>query len=476
MLNRLKKILIGGAGTVLLMSTLFWACTDDDPTLAPFSQALEVEIIAGPDDGDTILNNAFFTFEWRVVAKGDVTYQVQLSGVDASPVATAEVSREYPGQPAGSYTFTVTANSGSESANDSRTFTVGDNQGPPTITIMGARGSASSGGSGATPAYAPGKPAFMRWTGQDVDPFGEVAGYRWRTTDADAFNDFNAATVAGFDVPTAPGNYTFTLEAMDNVGATSTATLAYEVKTPTIIIVDDKPQGNPVDELNEDQFYADIFQGFSFATWDVATDGIPTIADLSPFAVALVYSGSGSAWWSSIGSDYPESAVQLSDFVDGGGRLWVMGQGIMEDISGGHANPPTADEFESVYLHLAPATGDSATDASLRWARAGDFSGDLKFSFADDALGDPVNFPRITIDVQSGDVENIVPDSGSEVIYIGKGGLGDVVGDVALRSPAGGTGTQAVFMTFPFFENSAIHASLNNSRVLTQEIMREMGQ
>ncbi|MFQ5708060.1 MAG: hypothetical protein ACE5HO_11450 [bacterium] len=473
--KRFANFLIG----FLSLSAFLISCADDDPNIARFEQNLTVEIIAGPHDGSTLLNNEFFTFEWRALGGGGgVTFDIQLSGVDAQPISTTETSKTYPGQPENSYTFTVTARSGSETASDSRTFSVGPNLGPPNVVITGARGSASSGGSGVTPAYAPGQSAFFNWSAEDVDKFGEVGGFRWKTTDSESFNEFSLATVAGFEVPAAPGVYTFTLEAKDNADAVATATINYEVKSPTILILDDKPQGSVLDEIDEDNFYKGIFEGFSFATWDVTERGIPAAADLSGFDVVVVYSGSGSTIWRTIGADYPETPVQLSEFVDGGGRLWVMGQGIMEDVaqSNSHDNPPDASEFEVVYLHLAPATGDSATDASRVWARAGAFSGDFKFSFADDVLGDPVNFPRITIDVQSGDVENIVPGDGAEIIYQGKGGLGDLIGDVALRFPSGGSNTQLVFLTFPLFENRNVKASFVSSRALAQEIMREMGQ
>ncbi|MFQ5603906.1 MAG: hypothetical protein ACE5HS_11620 [bacterium] len=472
-----KKYILNIFICVIFISGLYVSCAEDDPTLTRFVQELTVEIIAGPQAGVTILNNEFFTFDWRAIGGGgDITFQIQLSGVDAQPLSTTETTKTYSGQLEGDYTFTVTAKAGSETASDSRSFKVGPNLGAPTVVIAGARGSASSGGSGITPAYAPGQSAFINWSGEDVDKFGQITGYRWKITDAATFTEFTMANIAGFEVPATPAVYTFTLEAQDNGGLVSTTTFNYEVKNPTIVIVDDKPQGDVLDEIDEDNFYGEIFEGFAFSRWDVAEQGVPAFADLSPFEVAVVYSGTGSSWWRAIGTDYPETPVQLSQFVDAGGKLWVMGQGIMEDIDRGHDNPPAATEFEVVYLHLAAATGDSATDASRVWKRAGDFSGDLKFSFADNVLGDPVNFPRITMDVQAGDVEHIVPDAQSEIIYAGKGGLGDVVGDVALRFPTGGTNTQLVFLTFPLFENRAVKASLLNSRALTQEIMREMAQ
>lgn len=473
MLSKICKFLL----FCLLLVMLMFSCAKNDPIVAAFIQALTVEIIAGPADGGSVLNNAPFSFEWRVLGgDGNASFTVQLSGVDAQPVSTAETSKSYSGQIAGSYTFTVTASTSSETSSDTRTFSVGVNVSPPQVVITGPRGSSSSDGSGVIPAYAPGMAAFFSWTGDDGDRFGEVVGYRWRSADTEPFTEFTLGTTAGFEVSATPGTYTITVEAEDNMGGVSTTTLDYEVKEPTILIVDDKPQADPVDEIAEDGFYTDLFEGFAFAGWDVAENGEPTAADLVDFEVVVVYSTGSSDIWKGIGTNYPEAAVPLADYVDGGGKIWVMGQGILEDIGDGHENPPDATEFEAAYLHMAVATGDSATDAGLVWKRAGDFDGDLKFSFADNVLGDPDNFPRITMNVQSGDVEHIVAGDGAEIIYEGKGGLGDEIGDVALRFPSGGTATQVVFMTFPLFEDAGVKASLVNSRALTQEIMREMGQ
>lgn len=471
----LSTCLIGG----LSLGVLFLSCAEDDPNLTRFVQNLVVEILAGPKDGSTLLNNEFFTFEWRALGGGgDITYEIQLTDVDVSPITTTEVSKSYPGQGEGSYTFTVTARAGSESSIDSRSFSVGGNLGPPTVVITGARGSASSGGSGVTPAYAAGQLATTSWSGNDVDKFGEVTGYRWRIADSEAFTEFTLTTLANFEVPSVPGVYNFTVEATDNLGAVSMTFLEYEVKDPAIVIVDDKPQADGRDEAAEDQFYLDLFEGFAVAQWDVAEQGIPTAADLVGIEVAVVYSLGRSELWRSIGRDFPEATTWLSDFIDSGGKLWAMGQEILEDLTadGTHANPPAATEFEAVHLHLAPATGDPAVDMALRWGIAGDQRNDLEFSFADDKLGDPVNFPRITILAQTDFVDKIFAEPGAEIVYEGKGGLGDVLGDVALRFPAGGSNTQIVFQTFPFFENRNVLAGLLSSRTLTRQIMKEMGQ
>jgi hypothetical protein len=470
-----KRSVIG----CMLCMLLFLACAKDDQILDSFNQPLVVEIIGGPENNGTILNNAHFTFEWRSRGGGsNVGFAVQLSGVDSQPINTTEFSKSYPGQPEGNYTFTVTASAGSQSATATRTFKVGPNLGPPQVVINGARGSASTGGSGVTPAYSPGATAFLQWSGNDADRFGTIAGYRWRIAANETYNEFNLATVAGFAVPATPGTHTFTLEAKDNAGAVSTTNFNYEVKPPAILIVDDKPQANTLVEIDEDKFYADLFEGYAFANWDVAQRGAPGAADFAGFQVVVIYSGVASALWRKIGADYPETSAPLADFVNASGRLWAIGQEILEDLSqANHTNPPDASEFEVQVLHLASATGDTTVDAARKWDRAGAATGDGKFSFADNSLGKPMTiFPRIAIDVQTGDVDKIVPSDGAEIFYSGTDGLGGFIGNVALRFPSGGTNTQVVFQTFPFHENAVVKASLIDTRTLVQEIMNEMRQ
>lgn len=465
---------------ILLLS--IWSCEDEAP-LQPFAPELDVVIIAGPGDGLTVLNNAPFTFEWRVVGgEGDVVFEYQLQGVDPQPVTTGDFSKTYSGLPSGQYTFSVTARAGNETDTDTRNFTVAANAGPPQVVITGPRGSASSGGSGVVPSYAPEALVKLQWQASDPDVFGQVVAFRWKPTDAADFGSWAPGTVASFNAPSAPGDYTFVLEAQDNAGAVATVSFPYRVKAPTILIVDDKTHGDVLDEIAEDRFFETLFEGFAFAMWDVETQGLPAGSDLTPFEVVVVSSGSNSDLWDLVGDQYPESPVMLSEFLDAGGRLLAMGQGIMEDVAfpsgpgNDHSNPPDATEFEAVYLHLAPATGDSATDAAREWARAGEFSGDGKFSSAVTTLGDAARYPKITIDVESGDVDRIVPGDGAEIIYSGLDGLGNAVGDVGLRFPAGGADTKVVFLTFPLFESRNNQASTVNARTLVQTLMAEMQQ
>ena len=113
MLKKIQKGLL----VCLFLSVLVTSCAKDDNKIVAFDQALVVEIIAGPADGGTVSNNANFAFEWRARGGGsNVSFTVQLSGVDASPVSTSETYKSYDAQLSGSYTFRVNASGGGSSA------------------------------------------------------------------------------------------------------------------------------------------------------------------------------------------------------------------------------------------------------------------------------------------------------------------------------------------------------------------------
>jgi len=461
--------------TIILIMSLFliFFCSKDEIIPVRIEKELTVMIIAGPENNSTVLNNAHFSFEWRVIGgDGGVEFSYQLQGVDASAVTTYDHSHTYSGLSEGTYTFTIsgTDDAGTTSS-DSRTFTVGGSLSDPVATIYGPRGSQSLGGSGVTPEYAPGATVNLRWTGSDGDRFGGIAAYRYKTTAAGEFSSWALGTTAGFSVPTTEGTYQFTLEVKDNAGTTTSENFSYKVKTSEILIVDDLTFSSSLAEIQCDDYYERIFDGFAYTVIDIENDGLP--ASISSTIKVAVWYGESSSTWNDIGASYPEASNQLSDFIDGGGKLWAMGWGILEALRfngvDDHANPPAAEEFEAAYLHIS---------TSNAWARAGAFSGSNAFSFAVDVLGQPDKFPKVKIGVSEtgGDVDAIEAGTGAEIVYTGTDGLANPIGDVALRYPTGGTSTEVFFMTFPFFVSSTNRVSPLTAEILVQEMMREMGQ
>jgi len=455
--------------TILIVAFIY--CSKDETIPPRYEQPLSVEIIAGPEDNGAVMNNAHFTFEWRVLGgEGEVYFEYMLQGVDESAVTTTDFSHTYPGLEEGSYTFTITAKDAEgNSDSETRTFTVTGSLYDPEVLISGARGSQSSGGSGVIPEYAPGVLINLTWTGSDDDRFGDVEGYRYKTTDGGTFTEWSLGTTVAFAAPSTEGTYTFTLEAKDNTGVTSTATFQYKVKTPEILIMDDLTFSNALGEINCDTYYEKIFDGYAYDVIDIAQDGLP--GSIGSQYKVIVWYGESSDTWTNIGAAYPETSLPITDFIDGGGKLWAMGWGILEALrfnpSGTHENPPAADEFEAKYLHI------STTEA---WARAGEGSGD--FSFAIDVLGQSDKYPKLKVGVgeTGGDVDAIAADEGAEIVYTGTTGLDEPVGDVALRYPTGGTNTDVFFMTFPLFVSNTNRVALAAASTLVQTIMTEMGQ
>jgi len=458
---------------ILLVALIFVFCSKDETIPSRFVQPLTVEIIAGPENNGTVMNNAHFSFVWSVLGgEGDITFTYQLTGVDATAASTNDFSHTYPGQPEGSYTFTITATDASgASDNDTRAFTVGGSLSDPAVVISGPRGSLSSGGSGVTPEYAPGATINLTWTGSDEDRFGNITGYRYKPTSGGTFTEWALGTTVGFIAPTAEGSYGFVLEAKDNTGTTVSVTLPYVIKAPEILIVDDLTFSAVLNEIACDNFYEKIFDGYAYEVVDVDAGELP--AAVSSATEVIVWYGASSDTWTNIGASYPEASNILSDFIDGGGSFWAMGWGILEAIrfnpGPDHSNPPAAEEFEAKYFHI------STTEA---WTRAGGTGESSAFSFAIDELGQPGKFPKLKIGVREtgGDVDAFEAEGGAEIVYSGLDGLDNPVGNVALRYPSGGTNTTVFFMTFPLFVSSANKISPITAAILVGEIMTEMGQ
>lgn len=440
---------------VALFLLYMGGCTFKEPVQPELAKPLKVEIYAGPAEGQVVPNGVFLTFQWKAYGGvGQYTYTYQLSGVDTSPVTTTEMQATYRDLfTAGSYTFRVTVSDGKgATAEASRNFSVGANT-PPEVTISGPR---------VNPKYAPGADVSFSWTATDPDLFGQVVVYRWAKTKADAdagnYTQWAGGTVAVFTAPTTVGSYKFYLQAKDNAGGVTSATFDYEVKEPTILIIDNKSSETLLDEMAYDRFYETAFEGFAYAEWDVDDKGgVPTYTDMAPYNVVVWYGSDGGEWWYDVGAPYGDTGeCELSKYLDAGGKLWTIGEDILDHVWY-TSNPPQPTDFEAKYLHVS-------TDSA--WV------GNQEFNMALTTTGDIEHFPSLAVDIAvipssyySG-VDAIWPGEGAEIIYSGVDLSGHSIGNIALRYPAGDTGTVIVFQTFPLYGTSA-----EGARTLAQHLV-----
>jgi len=448
--------------TIVLLAVLviyLGGCEFKEPPEPPAPLALSIELY-GPAEGEEIPVGGYVTFRWKAMGgAGNYEYTYQLVGVDPSPITTYDHQVTYwdlvtPGD----YTFTVTVTDEEQkTATAERHFKVGPNT-PPEVTISPPR---------QNPKYTPGADVYFTWTATDPDKFGKVVGYRWAKTAADTTNytAWAPATAATFSAPTEVGSYTFYLQAKDNSGAITTATVNYEVKEATILLIDDVVSPSTIAEIEYDKFYRTVFDGFPYAEWDVETQGVPTYDDLAPYNVVVWYGTDSGAWWYHVGKPYHEEGTCfLSEYLDAGGKLWAIGDNILEWVWY-TSNPPPPEDFEAKYLHVS-------TDTTKPWVAGQELN-----SIAT-TTGDPDHFPFLAYDIAvvPGAVYHVDafwPEEGvAEAIYEGFDTLAKSIGYVAIRYPIGGTDTEVVFQTAPLYGFAP-----EGVRTLVQQIVgTEMGE
>jgi len=163
--------------------------------------------------------------------------------------------------------------------------------------------------------------------------------------------------------------------------------------------------------------------GYSYITWEVATQGSPTASDLEMAPIVVWNTGADYAYGSTL-TDYDQA--QLSVYLDGGGKLFLSSQDVLYDIG--------LTPFVQNYLHVASYTSD------IGCAQALGVSGDPISDGMDLALSYP--FPDYS--------DKIEPDGSATFIFYSSG---EGSPPVALRYPLADApegGGSVVFLAFPF--------------------------
>ncbi|MFQ5907053.1 MAG: hypothetical protein ACE5JA_10860, partial [bacterium] len=215
----------------------------------------------------------------------------------------------------------------------------------------------------------------------------------WDSTYTDLLGDFSVPLVAGFyDIevrPTIP--YPGTVVSGVEVVKDSTVIVDIRLGPATLLIMDDD------EGKNYEGYYTTSLEtlGVSYIHWDVFRQGTFPISLMSLFGSPIIIWFTGDAFTSTLTPDDQDSLIL---FLDGGGKLFLTGQNIGQDIGD--------SSFYSDYLHsvfVLPTTNDHTVDGV-----PGDPVGDgLKVLTA----GSPGAGNQISQDV-------ISPDSGAESVLL----------------------------------------------------------
>lgn len=351
-----KLLLLLAAG--LMVGTLITGCGTENPWEAEPSTDIVLSIVSGPSG--TLPNGSTITFAWTSTGGlGEVTYRYQLGTQgwsDWSNASSATFS-DVPG-PA-SYTFEIQArDEESGSASVTRNFDVSGAGPVTTFTESPAQGS----------YVATGSSISFTWESEDGGNYGENLEFRYfsnfQAGGPDTSDWFPTRTVTYVDVVAADPAM-FILWSRNPAGVTATDTVAFTVKDATILYVDDYQwldlAGN-VDmpkERDQKQFYRDALEGYAFAEWDIALQGMPDSSDLvvggEPVYSTILFAcdsdigtTSGTMWFD-VGA---VGGGVLAYYLENGGNLLLTGALTILDMT--QAYPPEVQpgDFEFDWLGI----------------------------------------------------------------------------------------------------------------------------
>lgn len=361
----MKKILsLFAAG--LMVSALIIGCGTEDPWSPDPSRPLDLSMVSGP--ADTVAYGSDVSFSWTSTGgKGEVQYQYRLdSGSWSSPSNATSVA--YENVTAGA-TFGVRAtDEDGDTDEESRQFWVGTQPAgdttSPTVEITSSPVEGSF--------VATGSAVTFTWDGEDdADGDNVLFWYSFAgvTSDTSSARTVTVTNVAAADPAT------FSVWSLDQSGNPSTAaTVSFVIKDATILYVDDYLWSAPATERDQKQFYRDILEGYAFAEWDIALQGMPDSAYVLNFSTIVWASDSylgdaAGTWWYEVGEP-GESSVHY--FMENGGHLIAAGANILQWIY--NSNPPAPGDFEYDWLGLNDTDGWDYWD-DFTWAiNAGNYA------------------------------------------------------------------------------------------------------
>jgi len=433
----MKKILfVLAAG--LMVSVIIIGCSTEEPWEPVGIRTLDLIMISAPDEGTTIPANSNVNFFWSAQNGSGVytSYEWYLDPIESAYGDTSlETSVTYENLTSATdsteYTFyvRVTDDAGNVAILE-RIFYITDSSNP-TVTLTQRPADSSFAATG----------TILKFTWEGDDGFGNTddVEYQYIYTPTNDTSDWMKATTVSFagadDVP-ATTDAMFSIQARDQSGNLSVAeSVIFTIKDASILYVDDYQWldvlGNPdmPKERDQKQFYRNALEGYAFAEWDIALQGMVDSATVLNFTTILFASDSNvgdasGTWWYEIGS---ENGASLRYFMENGGHLLACGAEILYWIY--NTNPPAAGDFEFDWFGIDSTDGWDYWD-DFTWAiNTGNLAGlpdSLKIDVAKN--GDQIDYAEdifafrdsvVTLYVKGLDIDGAEPyDYGESIGHI----------------------------------------------------------
>jgi hypothetical protein len=361
-----KIILLLAAG--LMVSAIIIGCSTEEPWEPDPTRLLELVIVSAPDASTEIPHNSNVSFSWS--AKGGsgkiLGYEWYLEPAESDWGTRVNVTSvtydSLPGDVGGeSYTFHVrVTDDANNTATVARAFVVAEAVPPepdttaPAVTITQSPAEGSYVAVGTSVKFA--------WEGDDGHGNNDMIEYQYAFPVIDSFSEWIEATTVTFADVAANDPAIFYVRGRDQDDNTSDwDSVTFVIQPATILYVDDflwlDLNGNPdmPKERDQKQFYRDVLEGYAFAEWDIALQGMPDSSYLvdvgNPVFTSIVWCSDADlgspdgTWWYDIGE---VNGGVLRYYMEAGGNLLVSGPSILQWIC--NNVPPLAGDFEFDWL------------------------------------------------------------------------------------------------------------------------------
>lgn len=370
--NRLILLVAGALATLAIII----GCGTEEPWAPEPFRSLELVMVSAPDISTAIPHNSNVSFSWSAQGgSGKVTeYEWYLDTIETAwSHSGLPTTFTYPHLSGGDslgveYTFYVRVTDSNDSTvSISTSFTVApDTVTPvpdtttPTVNITQSPIEGSYVATGTSIGFA--------WEGDDGKGNLDVIEYQYAFPTIDSVSEWIEATAVTFaDVGTADPAI-FYVRARDLAPDSNTSawdSVTFVIQPATILYVDDYQwlddwgDVDHVTERDQKQFYRDVLEGYAFAEWDIAVQGMPDSSYLvdagTPVYSTIVFCGdseigstSGTMW-------YKVGAVGggvLAYYLENGGNLLLTGALTVYDMT--QAYPPDVNpgDFEFDWLGI----------------------------------------------------------------------------------------------------------------------------
>jgi hypothetical protein len=385
------------AGMVTALAFILSGCSTEDPWSPNPESPLVLEMVSGPD-ADTVAYGSNISYSWT--SRGgvpEVTYEYRVGSADwtaPSNVTTVQL----PNRTAdGSFSVRATDGEGT-SVSITRDYYVGSAQGadttPPTVWIDSSPAENSY--------IATGSSITFSWAGDDPGGAGDDLLFWWSFVGIDSdtsaarsvsFDDVMAADPAEFIVTAWDGSYhpvtwwrndsSFTEpiadpDSIDYEMNTAEASVSFVIRDANILYIDDYQwhnAGGDIDrakERDQKQFYRDALEGYAFAEWDYAEQGMPDSSALvsggEPVFSTILFASDGQigdasgTWWFDIAS---VGETPIHHYLESGGNFIVTGSETLPWMW--NNIPPVDGDLEFDYFGVDSVMSDVIDEIDSTW-------------------------------------------------------------------------------------------------------------